>query len=322
MLTKTYKLSLFTVNALAELRTHYIHSDIVTGTHLPQRLCKCICIILDLVFIFHSLLYVYSPFLPVCIDNEFPLPDWFQRFGAVQTLSVLRHCRESLWRQVCLVQLFSYCWVGEREKGSFCVPLSKKLPASFFEFFPQFAWRCTVSTLTAPLSQAVRFSFWTGTIYWQCEIRLLCLLERCITFRGVVGLLLCWDSTLPAQFYDSRPRFYKKIVKSVYWYVFGLNRTQDSWNEVPLEHLQWLSSGEDREILLKHLKAFGVSLKQKHAVKFTKKERQCVEFVCSKLHDTASNGWNSPQLLCVWHIASWVGEMSYFMLKTVKFTVT
>lgn len=155
---------------------------------LPQRLCKCICIILDLVFIFHSLLCYYSPFLPMCTDNEFPLPDWFQRYGAVQTLSILRLCRESLWRQVCLVQFFSCCWVGgQRERWLLCCTV-EEAAGFLLPIFPQFAWTDIVSTFTAPLSQAVRFSFWTRTVYWRCEIRLLRLLEHCSTFRIVVGL--------------------------------------------------------------------------------------------------------------------------------------
>lgn len=139
--------------SFAVIRIQYIHSDIVTGAHLPQRLCTCICIILDLVFIFHSLLYDYSPFLPMCIDNEFPLPDWFQRYGAVQTLSVLRLCRESLWRQVCLVQLFSCCWVGGIERKVafvFHCRRSCRLPSSNFPSVCMDLYRVNVYCATLP----------------------------------------------------------------------------------------------------------------------------------------------------------------------------
>ena len=251
--------------SFAVIRTQYIHSDIVTGAHLLQRLCKCICIILDLVFIFHSLLYDYSPFLPMCIDNKFPLPDWFQRYGAVQTLSVLRLCRESLWRQVCLDQLFSCCWVvGDREKGSFCVPLSKKLPASFFQFSLSLHGPISCQCLLRHSPKSSRFSFGTRRVYRRREIRLLCLLEHYSTFRSVVGLFLLRFNVTSPILCGNWLRYSKNCEACMLTdNSLGEIRTQDSWNEVTLEHLQWLPSGEEREIPLKHHKAYGVSLKHR-----------------------------------------------------------
>jgi hypothetical protein len=142
------------------------------------------CIILDLVFIFHSLLYDYSPFLPVCIDNEFPLPDWFQRFGAVQTLSVLRLCRESLWRQVYLVLVFALGGGTER-KVAFVLHCRRscRLPSSNFPSVCMDMYRVNVNCGALTDCPFFFLNSKSKRTMWDT---LFCPLKDCSTFCSVV----------------------------------------------------------------------------------------------------------------------------------------
>jgi hypothetical protein len=205
----------------------------------------------------------------VCVDNEFPLPDWFQRFGAVQTLSVLRLCGESLWRQACSVQVYPCCWVGDREKGSFCAPRPKKWSASFSEFSVSLQGHVPCQRnlrCSSELSVLFFFFFFFFALVNWYSVQtmwnaLLCVRKHFSIFCSVLDLL-CWDSTLLAQIYVVTDFVNANIAKSLFWCIFGWNQAQDSWNEIILGPLQWLTCGEDwvfRLNSLRHL--FGVSLK-------------------------------------------------------------